>query len=91
MAVVNGWVFLNMEARIRPREGSLWNATKPYGHFIPVNELYRINMDVKRFDHEREDGITSSAGFLLSRRASKLLNLTIHPCFPLIIVLDISI
>jgi ABC-type multidrug transport system ATPase subunit/ABC-type multidrug transport system permease subunit len=89
MAVVNGWVFMNMdrsEAGIRSREGSLWNATELYGYLILVNELYRMNVEIKFFDHERQDGITTSAGFLLSRRASKLLleDLTIPPCFTLI-------
>lgn len=89
MAVVNGWVFMNMdrsEAGIRSREGSLWNATELYGYLILVNELCRMNADIKLFDHERQDGITSSTGFLLSRRASKLLleDLTIPPCFALI-------
>jgi ABC-type multidrug transport system ATPase subunit len=89
MAVINGWVFMNMDrslAGIRSREGSLWNATELYGYLILVNELYRMNVDIKLFDHERQDGITSAAGFLLSRRASKLLleDLTIPPCFTLI-------
>lgn len=89
MAVVNGWVFMNMdrsEAGIRSREGSLWNATELYGYLILVNELCRMNTDIKLFDHERQDGITSAAGFLLSRRASKLLleDLSIPPCFTLI-------
>ncbi|KAJ5974729.1 hypothetical protein N7481_011939 [Penicillium waksmanii] len=85
MAVVNGWVFMNMdrsEEGIRSLEGSLWYATELYGYLIFLTAL----VEIKLFDHERQDGITSAAGFLLSRRASKLLleDLTIPPCFTFI-------
>ncbi|KAJ5106337.1 hypothetical protein N7456_003012 [Penicillium angulare] len=76
MAVINGWVFWKMDGSlsgIRSREGSLWNATELYGYLILVNDLYRMNLDIRLFDHESQDGITTPAGFLLSRRAAKLI------------------
>ncbi|KAJ5278791.1 hypothetical protein N7478_004163 [Penicillium angulare] len=76
MAVINGWVFSKTDGSlsgIRSREGSLWNATELYGYLILVNDLYLMNLDIQLFDHESQDGITTPVGFLLSRRAAKLI------------------
>lgn len=76
LAIVNGWIFWQLDESqrgIRSRQGSLWVATGLYGYLLLISEICRLIEDIRLFDHERRDGITSSSAFLLSRRVVKLI------------------
>ncbi|KAJ5407720.1 hypothetical protein N7509_001603 [Penicillium cosmopolitanum] len=75
LAIVNGWIFWQLDETqrgIRSRQGSLWVATGLYGYLLLISEICRLIEDIRLFDHERRDGITSSSAFLFSRRIVKL-------------------
>ncbi|KAJ5434524.1 ABC-2 type transporter [Penicillium cf. griseofulvum] len=75
MAVINGWIFLRLDesqAGIRSREGSLYTASSLNGYLILLYETYRLTIDVRLFDRERNEGVVSVPAFLLSRRAARL-------------------
>ncbi|KAJ6083401.1 hypothetical protein N7467_007536 [Penicillium canescens] len=75
MAVINGWIFLQLDesqAGIRSREGSLYTASSLNGYLILLYETYRLTIDIRLFDRERNEGVVSVPAFLLSRRAARL-------------------
>ncbi|KAL1967562.1 hypothetical protein VTN77DRAFT_3077 [Rasamsonia byssochlamydoides] len=76
MAVINGWIFLQLDkslAGIRSREGSLYTASSLNGYLVLTYETFRLTIDIQLFDRERSEGVVSVPGFLLSRRAARLL------------------
>ncbi|EAW09537.1 putative ABC efflux transporter [Aspergillus clavatus NRRL 1] len=75
MAVINGWIFLQLDesqAGIRSRQGSLYTASSLNGYLILLYETYRLTIDIRLFDRERNEGVVSVPAFLLSRRAARL-------------------
>ncbi|KAJ5294077.1 hypothetical protein N7508_008898 [Penicillium antarcticum] len=75
MAVINGWIFLQLDesqAGIRSREGSLYTASSLNGYLILLYETYRLTIDIRLFDRERNEGVVGVPAFLLSRRAARL-------------------
>jgi ABC-2 type transporter. len=59
MAVINGWIFLRLDesqAGIRSREGSLYTASSLNGYLILLYETYRLTVDIRLFDRERNEG-----------------------------------
>ncbi|KAJ6138586.1 hypothetical protein N7471_005072 [Penicillium samsonianum] len=75
MAVINGWIFLQLDesqSGIRSREGSLYTASSLNGYLILLYETYRLTIDIRLFDRERNEGVVSVPAFLLSRRAARL-------------------
>ncbi|QQK40979.1 ABC efflux transporter, putative [Penicillium digitatum] len=60
-------------AGIRSREGSLYTASSLNGYLILLFETYRLTIDVRLFDRERNEGVVNVSSFLLSRRAARLL------------------
>jgi ABC-type multidrug transport system ATPase subunit len=76
MAVITGWIFLRLDksqAGIRSREGSLYVASSLNGYLVLTYETFRLTIDIRLFDRERSEGVVSVPGFLLSRRAARLL------------------
>ncbi|CAL5870213.1 uncharacterized protein PFLUO_LOCUS4448 [Penicillium psychrofluorescens] len=76
MGVICGWIFLQLDeslAGIRSRQGSLYTASSLNGYLIMLYEIYRLTIDIRLFDRERNEGVVSVPGFLLSRRAARLL------------------
>ncbi|KAJ6092503.1 hypothetical protein N7486_007792 [Penicillium sp. IBT 16267x] len=74
MGVVNGWIFLQLDgslAGIRSREGSLYTASSLNGYLILLYETYRLTIDIRLFDRERNEGVVSVPAFLLSRRIAR--------------------
>ncbi|KAJ6020681.1 hypothetical protein N7540_006185 [Penicillium herquei] len=74
MAVINGWIFLQLgetQAGIRSREGSLYTASSLNGYLILLYETYRLTIDIRLFDRERNEGVVSVPAFLLSRRVAR--------------------
>lgn len=75
MAVINGWIFLQLDeslAGIRSRQGSLYTASSLNGYLILLYETYRLTIDIRLFDRERNEGVVSVPAFLLSRRVARL-------------------
>ncbi|KAI9776803.1 MAG: hypothetical protein M1839_009354 [Geoglossum umbratile] len=75
MAVIAGWIFFQLGndlAGIRSREGALYTASSLQGYLILMFETYRLTIDIKMFDRERNEGVVSVPAFLLSRRLSRL-------------------
>ncbi|CRG87851.1 hypothetical protein PISL3812_04872 [Talaromyces islandicus] len=76
MAVITGWIFLQLDksqAGIRSRQGSLYNACSLNGYLVLMYETFRLTIDIRLFDRERNEGVVSVPGFLLSRRAARVL------------------
>ncbi|EEA27042.1 hypothetical protein TMatcc_004679 [Talaromyces marneffei ATCC 18224] len=76
MAVITGWIFLQLDksqAGIRSREGSLYTASSLNGYLVLTYETFRLTIDIRLFDRERNEGVVTVPGFLLSRRAARLL------------------
>lgn len=74
MAVINGWIFLQLDetlAGIRSRQGSLYTASSLNGYLILLYETYRLTIDIRLFDRERNEGVVGVPAFLLSRRAAR--------------------
>lgn len=74
MAVINGWIFLQLDeslAGIRSREGSLYTASSLNGYLILLYETYRLTIDIRLFDRERNEGVVTVPAFLLSRRIAR--------------------
>ncbi|KAJ5692996.1 hypothetical protein N7462_002419 [Penicillium macrosclerotiorum] len=74
MAVINGWIFLQLDeslAGIRSREGSLYTASSLNGYLILLYETYRLTIDIRLFDRERNEGVVGVPAFLLSRRVAR--------------------
>lgn len=74
MAVINGWIFLQLDetlAGIRSRQGSLYTASSLNGYLILLYETYRLTIDIRLFDRERNEGVVSVPAFLLSRRVAR--------------------
>jgi hypothetical protein len=60
MAVINGWIFLQLDeslAGIRSREGSLYTASSLNGYLILLYETYRLTIDIRLFDRERNEAV----------------------------------
>ncbi|KAH8423957.1 putative ABC efflux transporter [Aspergillus melleus] len=75
MAVIGGWIFLQLDesqAGIRSRQGSLYTASSLNGYLILLYETYRLTIDIRLFDRERNEGVVGVPAFLLSRRAARL-------------------
>ncbi|KAF7169250.1 hypothetical protein CNMCM5623_002068 [Aspergillus felis] len=75
MAVINGWIFLQLDqsqAGIRSRQGSLYTASSLNGYLVLLYETYRLTIDIRLFDRERNEGVVGVPAFLLSRRAARL-------------------
>lgn len=75
MAVINGWIFLQLDqslAGIRSRQGSLYTASSLNGYLILLYETYRLTIDIRLFDRERNEGVVGVPAFLLSRRVARL-------------------
>lgn len=76
MAVITGWIFLQLDksqAGIRSRQGSLYNACSLNGYLVLMYETFRLTIDIRLFDRERNEGVVTVPGFLLSRRAARVL------------------
>jgi ABC-type multidrug transport system ATPase subunit len=76
MGVVTGWIFYHVGsdlAGIRSREGAMWSAAGLQGYLILIFETYRLTIDIKVFDRERKEGVTSAAAFVASRRLARAL------------------
>ncbi|KAH8701578.1 hypothetical protein BGW36DRAFT_371135 [Talaromyces proteolyticus] len=76
MAIITGWIFLQLDksqAGIRSREGSLYTASSLNGYLVLTYETFRLTIDIRLFDRERTEGVVTVPGFLLSRRAARLL------------------
>lgn len=74
MAVITGWIFLQLDksqAGIRSREGSLYTASSLNGYLVLTYETFRLTIDIRLFDRERNEGVVTVPGFLLSRRAAR--------------------
>ncbi|KAI2792908.1 putative ABC transporter ATP-binding protein/permease [Penicillium oxalicum] len=74
MAVINGWIFLQLDeslAGIRSRQGSLYTASSLNGYLILLYETYRLTIDIRLFDRERNEGVVGVPAFLLSRRVAR--------------------
>ncbi|KAJ5156010.1 hypothetical protein N7492_008813 [Penicillium capsulatum] len=74
MAVINGWIFLQLDeslAGIRSRQGSLYTASSLNGYLILLYETYRLTIDIRLFDRERNEGVVGVPAFLLSRRIAR--------------------
>lgn len=74
MAVINGWIFLRLDeslAGIRSREGSLYIASSLNGYLILLYETYRLTIDIRLFDRERNEGVVGVPAFLISRRIAR--------------------
>lgn len=74
MAVINGWIFLQLDqslAGIRSRQGSLYTASSLNGYLILLYETYRLTIDIRLFDRERNEGVVTVPAFLLSRRVAR--------------------
>lgn len=74
MAVINGWIFLQLDeslAGIRSREGSLYTASSLNGYLILLYETYRLTIDIRLFDRERNEGVVGVPAFLISRRIAR--------------------
>ncbi|KAJ5174837.1 ABC-2 type transporter [Penicillium canariense] len=74
MAVINGWIFLQLDESltgIRSRQGSLYTATSLNGYLILLFETYRLTIDIRLFDRERNEGVVGVPAFLLSRRVAR--------------------
>lgn len=74
MAVINGWIFLQLDeslAGIRSRQGSLYTASSLNGYLILLYETYRLTIDIRLFDRERNEGVVCVPAFLLSRRVAR--------------------
>lgn len=74
MAVINGWIFLQLDeslAGIRSRQGSLYTASSLNGYLILLYETYRLTIDIRLFDRERNEGVVGVPAFLFSRRIAR--------------------
>ncbi|OQD76189.1 hypothetical protein PENDEC_c005G06482 [Penicillium decumbens] len=74
MAVINGWIFLQLDeslAGIRSRQGSLYTASSLNGYLILLYETYRLTIDIRLFDRERNEGVVGVPAFLISRRIAR--------------------
>ncbi|KAJ5989379.1 ABC-2 type transporter [Penicillium waksmanii] len=74
MAVICGWIFLQLGedlAGIRSRQGSLYTAASLNGYLILLYETYRLTIDIRLFDRERNEGVVGVPAFLLSRRLAR--------------------
>lgn len=74
MAVICGWIFLQLGedlAGIRSRQGSLYTASSLNGYLILLYETYRLTLDIRLFDRERNEGAVGVPAFLLSRRVAR--------------------
>ncbi|KAK9479616.1 P-loop containing nucleoside triphosphate hydrolase protein [Lipomyces japonicus] len=80
-AVINGiacgWIFYGLDGSligIRSQFGVIYAATASQGYLIQMYEAYRLSsVDIKVFDRERNEGMVSVTGFLVSRRLARLL------------------
>ncbi|KAJ5751645.1 hypothetical protein N7520_008562 [Penicillium odoratum] len=74
MGIINGWIFWQLDeslAGIRSREGSLYTASSLNGYLILLYETYRLTIDIRLFDRERNEGVVSVPAFLFSRRIAR--------------------
>ncbi|KIV85835.1 hypothetical protein PV11_01490 [Exophiala sideris] len=76
MGVVTGWIFYNVGSDlsgIRSREGAMWSAVGLQGYLVLIFETYRLTNDIKVFDRERREGVSSAVAFVASRRMARAL------------------
>lgn len=76
MGVVTGWIFYDVGSDlsgIRSREGAMWSAVGLQGYLVLIFETYRLANDIKVFDRERREGVSSAAVFVASRRMARAL------------------
>lgn len=75
MAAICGWIFLQLGedlAGIRSRQGSLYTAASLNGYLLLLYDTYRLTIDIRLFDRERNEGVVGVPAFLLSRRLARL-------------------
>ena len=58
---------------IRSRQGALYTAASLQGYLTLIYECWRLTQDVQVFDRERNEGIVTVGGFLISRRIARFL------------------
>lgn len=76
MGVIAGWIFLQLDkslSGIRSRQGSLYTASSLNAYLVLTYEVFRLSIDIRLFDRERNEGVITVPGFLLSRRAARFL------------------
>ncbi|KAI1618479.1 P-loop containing nucleoside triphosphate hydrolase protein [Exophiala viscosa] len=76
MGVVTGWIFYDVGSDlsgIRSREGAMWSAVGLQGYLVLIFETYRLTNDIKVFDRERREGVSSALAFVASRRMARAL------------------
>ncbi|KAK5221351.1 hypothetical protein LTR72_006911 [Exophiala xenobiotica] len=76
MGIVTGWIFYDVGSDlsgIRSREGAMWSAVGLQGYLVLIFETYRLTNDIKVFDRERREGVSSAAAFVASRRMARAL------------------
>lgn len=76
MGVISGWIFLQLDkslSGIRSRQGSLYTASSLNAYLVLTYEVFRLSIDIRLFDRERNEGVVTVPGFLLSRRAARFL------------------
>jgi ABC-2 type transporter len=75
MSIIVGLIYFRLGndlTGIRSREGALYIVSCLQNYIILMFEIYRLTIDMKLFDRERNEGVVSVPAYLLSRRFSRL-------------------
>ncbi|KAK7208609.1 ABC efflux transporter [Myxozyma melibiosi] len=74
--IICGWIFYSLDSSttgIKSQIGAVYTSIATQGYLILMYETYRLSsVDIKVYDRERNEGMISISGFLISRRMARL-------------------